>query len=76
MTAFAQLGALRLNARRGIISLSSKDTEYILAEAGKTLSLQRDDDKDDYLWHGVGALDKNQGAQECYILFVVELNKL
>jgi GAF domain-containing protein len=40
---------------RGFISLSSRDVEYILAEAGKTLSLQQDDDKKDMLWDGVGS---------------------
>lgn len=42
LTAFAQLGALRLNGSRGIISLSSKNTDYIVAESGKTMSLQDD----------------------------------
>jgi GAF domain-containing protein len=61
LTAFAQLGALRLNARRGLITLSSRDTEYILAEASRSISLQQDDDKEDRLWHGAGFLKKNRG---------------
>lgn len=40
LTAFAQLGALRLNARRCMISFFDRKTCYILAEATKTLSLQ------------------------------------
>jgi GAF domain-containing protein len=58
LTAFAQLGALRLNAKRSVISLVGKDTEYVIAEAGRTLSLQDDSrhDEGDHLWHGVGAL--------------------
>jgi GAF domain-containing protein len=38
--------------------LVGRDTEYVIAEAGKTLSLQDDHrhDKGDELWHGVGAL--------------------
>ncbi|KAF4624564.1 hypothetical protein G7Y89_g13605 [Cudoniella acicularis] len=54
LTAFAQLGAHRLNAKRGLITLSTNDVEYMLAESGKALSLQRDDDENDRLWHGVG----------------------
>ncbi|KAK0124569.1 hypothetical protein ONS95_009518 [Cadophora gregata] len=56
LTAFAQLGCLRINCKRGIITLSSKDTEYVLAEATQELSLQKDDDETDNLWHGEGAL--------------------
>ena len=61
LTAFAQLGALRLNAKRGLITFSSRDTEYILAESGQTISLQKDDDEKDRLWHGAGALKRNKG---------------
>ena len=39
MTAFAQLGALRLNARRCLISFFDRRHCYILAEATRTLSL-------------------------------------
>ncbi|KAH7418494.1 putative sensor protein gacS [Cadophora sp. MPI-SDFR-AT-0126] len=56
LTAFAQLGCLRINCKRGIITLSTKDTEYVLAEATQELSLQKDDDETDNLWHGEGAL--------------------
>ncbi|RDW74114.1 hypothetical protein BP5796_07556 [Coleophoma crateriformis] len=62
LTSFAQLGALRLNARRGIISLSTRTSEYILAEAGQTLSLQQENDQNDKLWHGVGTLRDNEGV--------------
>lgn len=59
ITAFAQLGALRLNAKRASISLVGRNTEYILAEAGRSLSLQDDSRHglDDALWHGVGTLE-------------------
>ncbi|KAF2465587.1 uncharacterized protein BDR25DRAFT_85303 [Lindgomyces ingoldianus] len=40
LTAFAQLGALRLNTRRCLISFFDRKTCYILAEATRTLSLQ------------------------------------
>jgi signal transduction histidine kinase/CheY-like chemotaxis protein len=42
LAAFAQLGALRLKAQRCIITLVSKDEEFILAESTRTLSLQSD----------------------------------
>lgn len=54
LTAFAQLGALRLNAKRGVITFSNSEAEFMLAESGQALSLQRDDDENDKLWHGVG----------------------
>lgn len=43
LTAFAQLGALRLNAKISTISLILDSHQYILAEATRTLSLQSDD---------------------------------
>ncbi|KUJ12742.1 uncharacterized protein LY89DRAFT_191730 [Mollisia scopiformis] len=71
LTAFAQLGALRLNARRGLITLSTRDTEFILAESGQKLSLQQDDDEDDKLWHGVGLIQNDVGmAPEITKLFM------
>ncbi|TVY78234.1 Autoinducer 2 sensor kinase/phosphatase LuxQ [Lachnellula suecica] len=54
LTAFAQLGALRLNTKRGLITLSTGSAEFIIAESGQALSLQQDDDENDRLWHGVG----------------------
>ena len=58
LTAFAQLGALRLNAARCIISLVGVKREYVLAEASRTLSLQDDERSGagDELWHGQGEL--------------------
>lgn len=61
LTAFAQLGAHRLQGKRGLITLSTRDTEYILAEASVGLNLQQDDDKNDPLWHGATALKENCG---------------
>jgi signal transduction histidine kinase len=52
------LGALRLNAKRGFITLSTISREFIIAESGRSLSLQREDDEQqDPLWHGIGATD-------------------
>jgi hypothetical protein len=54
LTAFAQLGAHRLKAKRGLVTLSTEDTEYIIAESGIGLGLQQDDDSKDPLWHRTG----------------------
>ncbi|PYH80547.1 putative sensor histidine kinase/response regulator [Aspergillus uvarum CBS 121591] len=64
LTALAQLGALRLNARRCMISLFDRHTQYILAEATRTLSLQDDRvHKDgDALWLGSSAIQKCDGV--------------
>lgn len=61
LTALAQLGAHRLKAKRGLVTLSTRDTEYILAESTIGLGLQQDDDKNDPLWHGAGPLKKECG---------------
>ncbi|PYH43895.1 uncharacterized protein BP01DRAFT_383999 [Aspergillus saccharolyticus JOP 1030-1] len=54
LTAFAQLGALRLNAQRSLISLFGRYEEHILTEATRTLSLRDDSDHEvqDELWVG------------------------
>ena len=61
LTAFAQLGALRLNAKRGLITLSSISREFVIAESGQSLSLQLDNDEKDRLWHGAGPLHSSFG---------------
>ena len=54
LTAFCQLGALRLGSRRTLLNFFDSTSAYILAEATRTLSLQ--DDKvhelEDELWLG------------------------
>ncbi|OQE13065.1 hypothetical protein PENFLA_c056G05656 [Penicillium flavigenum] len=54
LTAFAQLGTLRLNAQRSLISLFGRNEQHILAEATRTLSLQDDGDHNarSELWVG------------------------
>lgn len=61
--AFAQLGALRLGAQRCMISLLTKDTEFILAESTRTLSLQSDlvHNARDALWLGTTHFPRDQG---------------
>ncbi|RDW67494.1 putative sensor histidine kinase/response regulator [Aspergillus mulundensis] len=63
LTALAQLGALRLNVQRCMISLFDRRTQYILTEATRTLSLQ--DDRvhldGDALWLGSSVIRKEDG---------------
>lgn len=67
LTAFAQLGALRLNAKRTMITLSTENNEFVLAESGRTLNLQQDEDENDKLWHGVGLVTKGLGPALSYL---------
>ncbi|KAI4122916.1 MAG: hypothetical protein LQ338_005549 [Usnochroma carphineum] len=62
LTALAQLCALRLDASRAIVSVISKETQYFIAEATKTLDLvdnQSYDEEGDALWLGCGSVDKS-----------------
>ncbi|KAF2491923.1 hypothetical protein BU16DRAFT_529329 [Lophium mytilinum] len=63
LTAFAQLGALRLNAKRCIISLFNRTQQFVIAEATQTLSLQSDlvHDAGDALWLGTTVLPRESG---------------
>lgn len=63
LTALAQLGALRLNVQRCMISLFDRRSQYILTEATRTLSLQ--DDRvhlaGDALWLGSSVIPREDG---------------
>ena len=63
LTAFAQLGALRLGARRAFISLVTREHQYFIAEATRTLSLRSDDvfEPTDQLWKGETTGRRNEG---------------
>jgi hypothetical protein len=52
LTAFCQLGALRLRARRALIFFFDISHAYIMAEATQTLSLEDDTvhEPGDHLW--------------------------
>lgn len=52
LTAFCQLGALRMGARRALIFFFDVNHAYIMAEATRTLSLEDDNTHDpgDQLW--------------------------
>ena len=52
LTAFCQLGALRLKARRCLLFMFDVNHAYIMAEATQTLSLENDEihEPGDQLW--------------------------
>ncbi|KAI1629681.1 sensor histidine kinase/response regulator [Exophiala viscosa] len=64
LTAFAQLGCLRLNARRGIITLLDSTRQYIIAEATQSLSLLSDAQHidGDELWFGNSFIERGEGV--------------
>lgn len=74
LTAFAQLGALRLNTRRALISLLSTEHEYVVAEATRTISLQADTvhEAGDALWLGTSVIPRSSGICEHILDFQVE----
>lgn len=59
LTAFAQLGAYRLNTERSFISLMDSNNQYIIAEATRSVSLHTQDltDPDDQIFLGARILD-------------------
>ncbi|EHY53530.1 hypothetical protein HRR83_003735 [Exophiala dermatitidis] len=63
LTAFAQLGCLRLNAKRGLVTLLDSSKQYIIAEATKSLSLMDDSQHEagDELWYGNTYIDRGLG---------------
>ncbi|KIV79285.1 hypothetical protein PV11_06853 [Exophiala sideris] len=66
LTAFAQLGCLRLNARRGIVTLLDTHRQYILAEATQSLSLLSDSQHfdGDELWFGNSFIERGKGISQ------------
>ncbi|RMD39250.1 hypothetical protein DV735_g5878, partial [Chaetothyriales sp. CBS 134920] len=63
LTAFAQLGALRLAAKRCVITLIDSKNQYVLAEATRSLSLMDDarHADGDALWMGNSVFPRGQG---------------
>ncbi|KAI8627077.1 hypothetical protein F5Y19DRAFT_444299 [Xylariaceae sp. FL1651] len=66
LTAFAQLAALRLNVKRGMVSLIDTQTQIILAEATQTLSLadERRHAPGDHIWLGNVTLPRGDCMDE------------
>ena len=63
LTAFAQLGALRLDSKRALISLFGRHEQHILAEATRTLSLQDNTEHTthDGMWIGSCTMSYDRG---------------
>lgn len=66
LAALAQLCALRLQARRVLITLMSSNVEYVLAESTQTLSLRHDmvDNPKDGLWLGTCCFARSDGMND------------
>ncbi|KAI1738893.1 hypothetical protein F4680DRAFT_424315 [Xylaria scruposa] len=66
LTAFAQLAALRLNVKRGMVSLLETQTQIILAEATQTLSLvdETRHAPGDHIWLGNVSLPRKDCMDE------------
>ncbi|KAI9682727.1 MAG: hypothetical protein M1829_006714 [Trizodia sp. TS-e1964] len=66
LTAYAQLVAWRLDAKRSMVSLIGRTTQYVIAEATKTLDLEENSKHDagDGLWLGCYVLPKENGLCE------------
>lgn len=64
LTALAQLGALKLQCERSFISIIDQSHQYIIGEATRTHSLQKDAaaSLDDSLYLGVRALELHWGV--------------
>jgi hypothetical protein len=66
LAAFAQLAALRLSVRRAFITIISSNTEYVLVEATRTMSLQSDvvADPKDESWLGTSSFARADGIND------------
>ncbi|KAK9794103.1 hypothetical protein SCARD494_05680 [Seiridium cardinale] len=64
LTAFAQLGAFRLNATRCLISIFDRRNQYVVAEATFTSAIARSASHGDDLWLGGTAIPRAMGICE------------
>lgn len=66
LAAFAQLAALRIGVRRAFVTIMSRETEYVLVEATRTMSLQSDFTADgrDRNWLGTSCFDRADGIND------------
>jgi signal transduction histidine kinase len=80
LTAYAQLSALKLDCQRSFISLIDHETQYIIAEATRTVSLETgetDAGADDAIYLGATALDIFWGVcPQTISVFTATDNKL
>lgn len=66
LAAFAQLAALRIGVRRVFVTLMSRDTEYVLIESARSMSLQSDftADEKDKSWLGTSCFTRTDGVND------------
>jgi signal transduction histidine kinase len=66
LAAFAQLAALRIGVRRAFVTIMSRETEYVLVEATRTMSLQSDHTADakDKSWLGTSCFARADGLND------------
>jgi hypothetical protein len=66
LTAFCQLGALRMKARRALIFFFDVNHAYIMAEATQTLSLENEETHEhgDQLWMGYSVIPRDVACCE------------
>lgn len=69
LAAFAQLAALRIGVRRAFVTIMSRETEYVLVEATRTMSLQSDftADEKDKNWLGTSCIARSDGINDTAI---------
>ncbi|KAK5164669.1 uncharacterized protein LTR77_009875 [Saxophila tyrrhenica] len=64
LSAFCQLGAVQLRAKRGLLFFFNQTHAFILAEATPTLSLQDHSRHKDELWMGYSKIDRSWSVCE------------
>jgi hypothetical protein len=66
LAALAQLAALRIGARRAFVTIMSRETEYVLVESTRTMSLQSDIvlDEKDKSWLGTSCFARADGIND------------
>jgi hypothetical protein len=66
LAALAQLAALRIGVRRAFVTICSRETEYVLVEATRTMSLQNDFtiDEKDKSWLGTSCFARADGIND------------
>ena len=66
LAALAQLAALRIGVRRAFVTIMSRETEYVLVESTRTMSLQSDftTDEKDKSWIGTCCFSRADGIND------------
>lgn len=66
LAAFAQLATLRLGVRRAFVTILSRQTEYVLVELTRSMSLQSEfaTDAKDKIWLGTSSFMRSDGIND------------